>query len=237
MLPRYKRDYTPVVRGIAESNSTVNIYQGDYLIYTKDVPVGNFAITDLPYLSNNQLIVEIIGENGQVKRFNYTVTQIPMLLTEDTNRYEISVGKYRSVDNKNLNTFVYGEYGHGFEELTLMGAITASSLYYAMSMGSAMTLGDFGAVSTDYTYSNTEFEHNEFYSGHSFRLLYAKELSESTNLQLAGYRFSSENFRTFSEAVRDCYDREYQGSSVLGSATRVRSKSRFDANLNMDLSS
>lgn len=237
MLPRYKRDYTPVVRGIAESNSTVNIYQGDYLIYTKDVPVGNFAITDLPYLSNNQLIVEIIGENGQVKRFNYTVTQIPMLLTEDTNRYEISVGKYRSVDNKNLNTFVYGEYGHGFEELTLMGAITASSLYYAMSMGSAITLGDFGAVSTDYTYSNTEFEHNEFHSGHSFRLLYAKELSESTNLQLAGYRFSSENFRTFSEAVRDSYDRKYQGSSVLGSATRVRSKSRFDANLNMDLSS
>ncbi|HIF9385244.1 TPA: fimbria/pilus outer membrane usher protein [Photobacterium damselae] len=237
MLPRYKRDYTPVVRGIAESNSTVNIYQGDYLIYTKDVPAGDFAITDLPYLSNNQLVVEVIGENGQVKRFNYTITQIPMLLTEDTDRYEVSVGKYRSVDNKNLNTFVYGEYGHGFEELTLMGAITASSLYYAMSMGSAITLGDFGAVSADYTYSNTEFEHNEFHSGHSFRLLYAKELSESTNLQLAGYRFSSENFRTFSEAVRDNYDREHQGSSILDSATRSRSKSRFDANLNMDLSS
>lgn len=232
MLPRYKRDYTPVVRGIAESNSIVNIYQGDYLIYTKDVPVGSFAITDLPYLSNSQLIVEVVGENGQVKRFNYTVTQIPMLLTEGVSRYEISTGKYRTVNNKNLDTFLYGEYGLGFDEVTLMGAATASSIYYAMSLGSAITLGDFGAISTDYTYSDTELYENGFHSGHSFRLLYAKELSESTNLQLAGYRFSSKSFRTFTEAVRDNYDHEN-----LSVSDRARSKSRFDINLNMDLSS
>ncbi|PSV45323.1 hypothetical protein C9J47_18650 [Photobacterium indicum] len=234
MLPRYKQDYTPVIRGVAETNSTVNIYQGEYLLYTKDVAAGNFSITDLPYLSNNQVDIEIIGEDGQSKRYNYTITQLPMLLTEDTYRYELTAGKYRDSKNKMLNSFLYGEYGYGFDQMTLMGAVTISDPYYGMATGAGVTMGELGAVSMDYSYSNTLMD-DDYHSGHSLRLLYAKELSSSMDLQLAGYRFSSENFRTFSEAVSSDYDRETSEPSYNTEVDLSRSKSRIDANLNFDV--
>ena len=47
MLPNSKQNFTPVVRGIAQSNALVTIEQNGFVIYQKEVSPGPFAIDDL----------------------------------------------------------------------------------------------------------------------------------------------------------------------------------------------
>ncbi|STQ58754.1 fimbrial outer membrane usher protein [Pseudescherichia vulneris] len=47
MLPNSKQNFTPVVRGIAQSNALVTIEQNGFVVYQSDVPPGPFAIDDL----------------------------------------------------------------------------------------------------------------------------------------------------------------------------------------------
>ncbi len=47
MLPNSKQNFTPVVRGVAQSNALVTIEQNGFVVYQKEVPPGPFAIDDL----------------------------------------------------------------------------------------------------------------------------------------------------------------------------------------------
>ena len=60
--------------------------------------------------------------------------------------------------------------------------------------------------------------------GNSYRFFYAKSLTRSTNIQILGYRYSTEGFRTFNEAVI-----ESDGSIIS------QRKSRAEATLTQSL--
>jgi outer membrane usher protein len=54
------KGYSPVVRGIAQSNAQVTIRQNGYVIYQSYVPAGPFAISDLyPTAGSGDLNVTI----------------------------------------------------------------------------------------------------------------------------------------------------------------------------------
>ena len=78
MLPGSLRGYAPAVRGIANSNAKVTIYQNAHILYETTVPAGPFVINDLyPSGYAGDLLVKITESNGQTRMF--TVPLRPLL--------------------------------------------------------------------------------------------------------------------------------------------------------------
>ncbi|MCP5877686.1 fimbria/pilus outer membrane usher protein, partial [Klebsiella pneumoniae] len=72
--------------------------------------------------------------------------------------------------------------------------IQASENYAAILLGAAVAT-PIGAIAFDVTHSEAEFEKQASQSGQSFRLSYSKLITPTnTNLTLAAYRYSTENF-------------------------------------------
>ncbi|HCT6782877.1 TPA: fimbria/pilus outer membrane usher protein, partial [Proteus mirabilis] len=70
MLPNSLRGYAPIVRGIANSNAKVTIYQNAHILYETTVPAGPFVINDLyPSGYAGDLLVQITESNGQTRTF------------------------------------------------------------------------------------------------------------------------------------------------------------------------
>lgn len=61
-------------------------------------------------------------------------------------------------------------------------------------------MGKLGALSIDAMQAQAKI-YDKSYTGGSYRILYAKSFSDSgTNIQLTGYRYSTSNYYTFTEA-------------------------------------
>ena len=224
--PRFQ-GYAPVIRGIAQSNARVSITQNSYTIYEQFVPPGEFAIDDIPSLSNGDLTVTITEEDGSQKRFVQPYTQIPNLVRPGLWEYAITAGKYRN-DNTDEPWFINAEISHGLDnDVTLFGASLVSQEYSIHTMGVGFNLGKLGGFSVDA--SRSYFRPDEIgkdADGNSYRFFYAKSLTRSTNIQILGYRYSTEGFRTFNEAVI-----ESNGSIIS------QRKSRTEATLTQSLGS
>ncbi|MFX6156512.1 fimbria/pilus outer membrane usher protein, partial [Acinetobacter baumannii] len=79
--------------------------------------------------------------------------------------------------------------------------IQASENYAAILLGAAVAT-PIGAIAFDVTHSEAEFEKQASQSGQSFRLSYSKLITPTnTNLTLAAYRYSTENFYKLRDAL------------------------------------
>lgn len=85
MLPDNEISYTPVVRGIAETNATVEVSQNGFVIYSTNVPPGAFEITDIyPSGSNGDLEVKIIEADGRQRSFKQSYSYLPVMTRKGT---------------------------------------------------------------------------------------------------------------------------------------------------------
>ncbi|MGI9572690.1 fimbria/pilus outer membrane usher protein [Alloalcanivorax xenomutans] len=201
MLPVSQQGFSPVIRGIARGNARVVVRQNGFVIYSTYVPPGAFSIDDLPSLSNGDLDVEIQEQDGEIRRFSQPYSLVPNLVREGFWEYSLVAGRYRS-DHGDEPGFVQTELSHGLPgNVTAYGSLTISENYYNGLAGVGLNLGRVGSVSADITHARTRTWNEDIWHGQSYRLLYAKGLRRGTNLQLLGYRYSSERFRTFNEAV------------------------------------
>ena len=76
--------------------------------------------------------------------------------------------------------------------------------------GAGKNMRSLGAVSLDLTQARTQQDQGGTLSGQSLRFLYAKSLEQTgTNFRMAGYRYSTSGYRTFSESVQMRYAQEY----------------------------
>ncbi|AFT68419.1 PapC-like porin protein involved in fimbrial biogenesis [Alloalcanivorax dieselolei B5] len=201
MLPVSQQGFSPVIRGIARGNARVVVRQNGFVIYSTYVPPGAFSIDDLPSLSNGDLEVEIQEQDGEIRRFIQPYSLVPNLVREGFWEYSLVAGRYRSNSGDDLG-FVQTELSHGLPgNITAYGSFTISEDYYNSLLGAGLNLGRLGSVSADITHARTRAWDESTWHGQSYRLLYAKGLGTGTNFQLLGYRYSSERFRTFNEAV------------------------------------
>lgn len=202
MMPDYLRGYAPEITGIANSNAIVTVSQNGNVIRSIQVPIGPFAISDLPTYVTGVVDVEVEEEGGDIRRFQVNIAQVPFLARKGSLRYYANVGKIDSinrdmqVDTKLVS--VDGSYGLT-NNISIFGGVqyTTNQQYKAYSLGIGANLDAFGAISFDVTQSrNTVIrtESGKEYSGHSYRFNYAKRFSSNTNLNIAGYRFSSREF-------------------------------------------
>lgn len=259
-LPVSLQNYAPVVRGTAFTNALVEIKQNGYLVYSTNVSPGKFEINDL-YAANQSgdLEVTIKESDGRVEKFIQPYSAVPNMIRPGQYKYQLTAGQFRN-GTQNLQHPYFGQltfaYGLNNYLSPYSGAIVSED-YYALSTGLAWMLGSFGSFSTDLTYANNTLFNGEQKDGMSFRFLYSKSLNQlGTNLNLVGYRYSTEGYYSLSEAVQErsqwrngTYEYRYEDqnqatNAMLGENQRYKSyysstfynkKNQAQISINQDL--
>ncbi|RMM88642.1 Outer membrane usher protein fimD [Pseudomonas savastanoi pv. glycinea] len=205
MLSDSERAYAPVIRGIAETNATVEVRQNGFLLYSGSVSPGPFEIADIyPSGSNGDLSVSVIEADGRVRTFTQAYASLPIMVPWGSLRYSLAVGQ---VDNSNdvqaspdfaSTALIYGL----SERITGFGGLQLAEDYQAANIGAGINTG-LGAVSLDITRSVSQVA-QQSRSGQSIRVRYANTLDVTdTTLAVAGYRYSTEAYRTLSQHISD----------------------------------
>jgi len=218
MLPDSLQGYAPTIRGVAQTNARVTVRQNGYIIYNTYVAPGPFALDDLyPTSSGGDLEVTITEADGRETRYIQAFAAVPTLLREGTWRYSATAGQFRSGDeryrgNAERPYFVQGTLARGLpKDFSVYGGATLSRGYQAGMIGTGKNMYGFGAVSLDLTHARTEGQGDQTLSGQSLRALYSKTIDDTgTTFRMAGYRYSTSGFRTFSESVEMRYAAENQ---------------------------
>jgi len=105
MLPDSLTGYAPIVRGIAQTNATVEIRQSGYVIYQMNVAPGPFEIVDLPAAGYGGDLTAIVTEaDGRQNSFTVPFAAVPNLLRPGSSRYSIVAGELREQDLRAAST-------------------------------------------------------------------------------------------------------------------------------------
>jgi outer membrane usher protein len=223
-----ERGYAPVIRGVAQSNATVEIRQNDYILYSTNVPPGPFEISDIyPSGSNGDLQVTIIEADGTRHETLQAFSSLPIMVRKGQVNYSVSAGQYKNnTEGLASPKFVSGTLAYGMSSnMTGILGVQATDSFNAMSLGMGRNTA-FGAVSFDLTHSSSQAR-GQTSEGKSLRMLYAKTFTGTdTNFTLAAYRYSTEGYRTLTEHIED------QGSAEQ---RRGNSKTRTDLTVSQSL--
>lgn len=222
-----QQGYAPVVRGIAETNATVEIRQNGVVIHSMPVPAGAFEIEDLPSSgSNGDLHVRILEADGRVREFTQSFAALPVMIRPGRLRYSLSAGEHRGGAQEDTPTVAQGSLVYGLgNNFTGFGAAMAAQDYHAVSLGMGLN-SRLGGLSLDMSHSRSRTPSGHTEQGQSTRLLYAKTLTGTgTTFTMAGYRYSTEGYRTFGQHMAD---RRNTSNSIHYSPQ----KSRVDLSVN-----
>lgn len=229
MLADNQRGYAPIIRGVAQSRAKVEVWQNGYPIYSTYVSAGPYAIDDLSTAGSGELEIVLTEADGQVRRFSQPYSTISNLLRPGVWRYSATLGQYNPSSDLDTPLLWQGTLAMGSHwNTTLYGGLMASEFYRAGNLGLSKDLGSLGAVAFDVTqaYSAIDNAHEREVQGSSYALKYAKAFTTQTNLRFAGYRYSTQGYRDFDEAVRQRnHDAKYNGSR----------RSRLEASVHQNL--
>ncbi|WP_277761066.1 fimbria/pilus outer membrane usher protein [Pseudomonas sp. A34-9] len=202
MLPNSKQGFSPIVRGVAQTNALVKVIQNGNVVYQESVPPGAFTFDNIqPTGSAGDLTVVVREADGREQSFTVPFSAVPNMLKEGISKYSLVAGKVNQTNTDYNPGFMQGTLQYGFNNLlTGYAGTTLSNDYRAYLVGSGLNL-PIGAVSVDVTQSNTQLK-NQSKSGQSVRVSYSKFLDvTATNFTLAAYRYSTEGYYSFSDAI------------------------------------
>ncbi|EOA6791906.1 fimbria/pilus outer membrane usher protein, partial [Escherichia coli] len=150
-------------------------------------------------------VVSIKESDGTVHGFRQAYSTLPEMQRQGEFRYEYSVGRYKQSGYSTFEStplFANASFLYGLpHNITAMGNLLYSASYQSASFGAAFSLGNLGTLSASVTSSLTTTNNNDRLQGYSVNTKYSKSLTETGTLfQLASYRYSTPNFRNFSEA-------------------------------------
>ncbi len=183
-----------MVEGVAQSQARVEVRQAGGLIYTTVVPVGPFALTDLPLLNNsNDLEVTVIESDGARRSFIVPAASISAGALGQRQGYAFAFGKSRNLDgNKARNPWVASASGNW--ALGKRGNVGAAALfapgYQAASWGVDMRVSRSSSIklqqraSLQAMKSGTQIEVSGIFGGLHENLT----MSFSSAYQSNGYR-------------------------------------------------
>ncbi len=231
MLPAQLRGYAPVIDGVASSNARVSVRQNGNVVYETWVAPGPFRLTDIQQagLSGN-LEVTVSEADGSVRSFIVPYSSLPIMLRESGWKYELAAGKYDGnlTQSSRQADFLLGSLIYGLPRgFTLYGGSVMAKDYQALNIGSGISLGDYGALSTDVTASSARFIDAKE-TGKSYRLRYSKSLlSTGTSVDLTALRYSTRNYYSFSEFNSQGYRLEDGVSPWLSQRRRSSFQTRL----------
>ncbi|QHG63923.1 fimbria/pilus outer membrane usher protein [Pseudomonas putida] len=220
-----EQQYAPVIRGVAQTRAKLEVLHNGFPIYSTYVAPGPYAIDDLSVgAGHGELEVILTEADGQVRRFTQPYSSLANLLREGVWRYSATVGRYNGAEDLERPMFWQGTLARGgLWDSTLYGGVLASDNYHAGALGVARDFAGLGALSFDATHARTELgAPMGQVQGQSFAIRYGKSFQTGTNLRFAGYRYSTEGYRDFDEAIKE----RNQSSHYLGSR-----RSRLEASV------
>ncbi|CAB5715392.1 Heat shock protein E [Delftia tsuruhatensis] len=203
MLPESQRGFAPVVRGVANTNARVTVYQNRNKLYETTVAPGAFVIDDLfPTSYGGDLDVEIAEADGSVRTFSVPYAAVPRSLREGRHRYSLTGGIIRGLP-QNSPFFTQASWQYGFSNaVTAYGGATLAKGYASPMVGAVLNT-EWGAFGLDLTHASTRIPQDRSYSGQSLRATYAKSFQETgTNVALATYRYSTSGYFDLNDALR-----------------------------------
>ena len=179
MRPSSQRAFSPVVRGIARTQATVEVTQNGYTIYSASVAPGPFALTDLSVGYGGDLQVTVREADGSIQTFTVSYQTPAVALPQGHMLYGLMAGQYRSSAGNASDipvsqaTVMYGLPW----DLTLYGGIQEATHYRAIAAGMGISLNSWGAVSFDGTYTSGQEKNQPRAEGGYGRLRYSKNLA------------------------------------------------------------
>lgn len=201
MIPLSQREFIPVVRGIADSVSTVEVLQHGYVISKKVVPAGSFEITDLPYTGGGDLNVIVTGSNGAKQFFTVPNTAPAIALHEGYLKYDFMLGKHRGGGNGQFSQFTIM---YGFPmNITGFSGYQFANNYKSVAVGIGTMLGDLGAVSASVISANTGKLNNKSKNHNSVILKYNKGFEYGTYMSMSARRNGKNGFVNLDTALSD----------------------------------
>lgn len=246
MLPDALQGYAPVIRGVALSRSKLEVFQNGYPIYSTYVSAGPYVLDDLTTAGNGELEIVLTEADGQIRRFTQPYATISNLLRQGVWQYSGALGRYNGVHQSSEPWFWQGTLAAGIgANTTLYGGAMTSDFYHAASAGVARDLGSIGALALDVTHSRTTLDghmpdgssQNDRLQGISYAIKYGKAFTTHTSLRFAGYRYSTEGYRDFDEAVRQRdEDSTWRGSRRSRLEASVQQKIGARSALSLSLS-
>lgn len=242
MLPNSKQNFTPLVKGIAQSNALVTIEQNGFVVYQKEVPPGPFAIADLQLAGGGaDLDVTLKEADGTLTQYLVPYGSVPNMLQPGVAKYDAVVGRSQIEGASRQSDFTQVSYQYGLNSLvTLYGGAMLASNYNAFTIGSGWNTR-WGAFSLDAVRSHSRQDNGTF-DGQSYQLAYNKYLNRTaTHFGLAAYRYSSRDYRTFNDHVwannKDSYTHEQHDVYDIGDYYQndFGRKNSFSANISQPL--
>lgn len=211
MLPRRDRSYSPIIEGIANSNAQIIVRQNGHVVYTLNVAPGPFRLDNLPSFGDyGDLEVVIREADGTERLISVPYSSVPNMLKEGQYRYDFNVGRYYSKglssDAKETEVLM-GTLAYGLpKDVTVFGGATFAKDYYAIALGTGMSLGRLGAVAADVVFSANENDPNrgiEKDSGSAWRVRYEKTMTNlGTTVNLANYRYITGGYSSLNDFVQ-----------------------------------
>ncbi|SDY64050.1 MULTISPECIES: fimbria/pilus outer membrane usher protein [unclassified Pseudomonas] len=203
MLPDALQGYAPVIRGVAQTRAKLEVLQNGYPIYSTYVSPGAYEIDDLTTVGGSgELEIVLTEADGQVHRYTQPYATLSNLLREGLWRYSATVGHYNAISEGDHPLLWQGTLAWGLGwSTTLYGGAMGSDFYRAVTLGASRDLGALGALALDLSHSDTQASQDV--QGKSYSVKYGKSFQSGTQLRFAGYRYSTEGYRDFDEAVRD----------------------------------
>lgn len=203
MQPNSKQNFTPVVRGIAQSNALVTVEQNGFVVYQSEVPPGPFAIDDLQLAGGGaDLDVTVKEADGSTTHYLVPFSSVPKMLQPGVVKYDVAAGRSHIEGASDQADFMHGSWQYGVNNLiTLYTGTMLSNDYNAFLLGSGWNTR-LGAFSLDVTRSHSSQDDGATYDGQSYQVAWSKYLSPTgTQLSMAAWRYSSKDYRTFNDHV------------------------------------
>ncbi len=213
MVPYNQREFAPVVRGISRTQARIEVRQDGYLIDSRTVAPGAFALTDLPVTGGGDLQVTVRESDGTAQVFTVPYTTPAIALREGYMKYSITGGQYRSsddaVEHSSLGqmTVMYGlPWG-----LTAFGGVQMAAHYQAGALGLGWSLGSLGSVSVDGIHARSQQKGQETEMGDTWRIRYSKSFElTGTSFTAASHQYSSVGYHTLSDVLDSYRDNDAQ---------------------------
>jgi outer membrane usher protein len=197
MLPETLRYYAPIVRGTANSNAKVSVYQRGFLVYETTVSPGPFAIEDVRAASyGGDLDVRVTEADGSTRSFVVPFATIVQLLRPGVTQYSLTAGRAADRGLRGPSPYVLqGTLKRGMgDSVTGYGGLAFTDHYGSVLLGAAMST-TLGAFAADVTAARAKVPLEGKRAGASYRLTYSNDLPNSgTNFSLLAYRYSTSGY-------------------------------------------
>ncbi|BEO69134.1 fimbrial usher protein (plasmid) [Serratia marcescens] len=201
MQPDSLRGYAPEVRGVANSNARVSIWQGKQQIYQTTVPAGPFVINNLsPVSFGGYLNVEVQESDGSRHHFSVPYAVLPDSLRPGRTDFSLSMGKVR--DYSSFNNFYEMTVMHGLANaLTMNGGLRLGEGYHSLLAGGVFA-SELGAIGFNAAFSSADLTSGESSQGWRYELNYSRTFEPtSSTLTFAGYQYSTQGYRDLSDVI------------------------------------